>query len=321
MPILPSDYRAPCWLPSGHLQTLVPRYIRRLNLTGEPVVVELPDGDRLHAELYRNPDPDAPLLILSHGLEGSARSGYILGTARTAMSNGWSVLAWNLRSCGERLNLTPRIYHSGCSDDLDAVITWAGQKGFSRLHLGGFSLGGNVTLKWLGEQGEAARERGVEAAATASVPLDLLACVLTLERPCNWLYHKHFVRSMKQRLKAKAAQFPGHFDLERLKQMKTLWALDEHYTAPLNGFRDAADYYARCSSRFFLGDIRVPTLLVTARNDPFFNDRCFPTEEAKAHHHLVFEAPETGGHVGFWQGPGQWWLEQRFLKHLNPETP
>ena len=321
MPVNDADYRAPTWLPGGHLQTLVPRYIRRLTLTGEPVDIDLPDGDRLHAELYRSPEPDAPLLILSHGLEGSARSGYILGTTRAALARGWSVLAWNLRSCGDQLNRTPRIYHSGCSDDLDAIISWATGAGFPRLHLGGFSLGGNVTLKWLGEQGEAARERGVEAAATASVPLDLLACVLTLERRGNWLYHKHFVRSMKRRLKAKASQFPGHFDLQRLKQMKTLWALDEHYTAPLNGFRDAADYYARCSSRFFLRDIRVPTLLVTARNDPFFNDRCFPTEEAEAHDHLIFEAPRTGGHVGFWQGPGDWWLERRFLQHFGREMP
>lgn len=320
MPNFPSDYQAPWWLPSGHLQTLVPRYIRRLKLTGEQITIDLPDGDLLHAELYRSRKPDAPLLILSHGLEGSARSGYILGTARAALAKGWSVLAWNLRSCGERLNLTPRIYHSGCSEDLDAVIAWAEQHGFKRLHLGGFSLGGNVTLKWLGEQGEAARKRGVEAAATASVPLDLLGCVLTLERPGNWLYHKHFVRSMKRRLMAKAAQFPEHYDLKRLKQLKTLWALDEHYTAPLNGFRDAADYYARCSGQYFIQNIRVPTLLVTARNDPFFNDRCFPTEEAEAHDHLHFEAPDTGGHVGFWQGWGGWWLEQRFLKHLNQET-
>ncbi len=320
MPNFPSDYQAPWWLPSGHLQTLVPRYIRRLKLTGEQITIDLPDGDLLHAELYRSPQPNAPLLILSHGLEGSARSGYILGTTRAALAKGWSVLAWNLRSCGERLNLTPRIYHSGCSDDLDAVIAWAEQHDFKRLHLGGFSLGGNVTLKWLGEQGEAARERGVEAAATASVPLDLLGCVLTLERPGNWLYHKHFVRSMKRRLMAKAAQFPGHYDLKLLKQLKTLWALDEHYTAPLNGFRDAADYYARCSGQYFLQNIRVPTLLVTARNDPFFNDRCFPMEEAEAHDHLHFEAPDTGGHVGFWQGSGGWWLEQRFLKHLNQET-
>lgn len=320
MPVQPSDYRAPWWLPGGHLQTLVPRYIRRLSLTGEMKSIDLPDGDRLYAELHRSANPEAPLLILSHGLEGSARSGYILGTARAALARGWSVLAWNLRSCGEHLNRTPRIYHSGCSDDLDAVISWARSQGFKRLHLGGFSLGGNVTLKWLGEQGAAARERGVEAAVTASVPLDLLACVITLERPSNGLYHKHFVRSMKRRLRAKAAQFPEHFELKRLDHLSTLWALDEHYTAPLNGFRDAADYYARCSSLGFLSGIEVPTLLVTAQNDPFFNARCFPLDQAKNQPSLVFEAPQTGGHVGFWQGANGWWLEHRFLQHLEEHS-
>lgn len=316
MPLSPCDYRAPWWLPGGHLQTLIPRYVRRLALTGEPIEIELKDDDVLYGELHRSATPEAPLLILSHGLEGSARSGYILGATRAALAEGWSVLAWNLRSCGDRLNRTPRIYHSGCSDDLDQVIGWAEREGFRRIRLAGFSLGGNVTLKWLGEQGEQAFSRGVERAVAASVPLDLLACVRTLERPTNWLYHKHFVRSMKRRLLVKAAQFPGHFDLARLKRLRTLWQLDEHYTAPLNGFRDAADYYARCSGRFFLSGIRVPTLLVTARNDPFFDHTCFPVEEAERHPHFAFEAPATGGHVGFWQGPGTWWLERRLIRHL-----
>ncbi len=317
MPLEASDYRAPFWLPGGHLQTLVPRYLRRPQLTGEPVEIELSDGDSLHAELYRARDPEAPVLILSHGLEGSARSGYILGMARVGLAQGWSVLAWNLRSCGPTLNRTPAIYHSGCSDDLDQVIRWAGTHCSRRLRLGGFSLGGNVTLKWLGEQGEQARERGVEAAATASVPIDLLACVRELERPVNWLYHKHFVRSMKRRLKAKAKQFPDQYDLDKLASLSTLWQLDEHYTAPLNGFRDAADYYARCSGRYFLDGIRVPTLLVTAGNDPFFNASCYPRAQAASSDHLHFEVPRTGGHVGFWGGPNRWWLEDRFLRHLD----
>lgn len=316
MPLEPSDYRAPRWLPGGHLQTLVPRYLRRLQLLGEPVEIELPDGDCLHADLYRATAPDAPLLILSHGLEGSARSGYILGMTRVALAHGCSVLAWNLRSCGPQLNRTPAIYHSGCSDDLDRVIHWAEEHQWRRLLLAGFSLGGNVTLKWLGEQGEAARARGVEAAATASVPIDLHACVRELERPVNWVYHKYFVRSMKRRLKAKAGQFPGHYDLQRLASLSTLWQLDEHYTAPLNGFRDAADYYARCSGRFFLESIRVPTLLVTAGNDPFFNATCYPRFQAATSEHLLFESPRTGGHMGFWGGPGDWWLERRFLNYL-----
>jgi len=311
-----SEFRPPLWLPGGHLQTLVPRYIRRLSMAGEPVEIATPDGDCLYADLYPGVSIEAPLLILSHGLEGSARSGYILGMARLALSRGWSVLAWNLRSCGPRLNKTPAIYHSGCSEDLEAVIRWGRAAGWSRLLLGGFSLGGNVTLKWLGERGESARDYGVLAAATASVPIDLLACVRTLERPINWVYHKHFVRSMKRRLRAKAEQFPEHYDLEQLRRMATLWELDEHYTAPLNGFRDAADYYSQCSGRYFLDDIRLSTLLVTAGNDPFFDASCYPFEQARANDQLHFEAPAGGGHVGFWGGPGHWWLEQRFMQHL-----
>lgn len=314
-----TDYHPPLWLPGGHLQTLVPRYIRRVNLVGETVEIALPDGDCLYAELHQGASESAPLLILSHGLEGSARSTYILGMTRLALSRGWSVLAWNLRSCGPKLNRTPAIYHSGCSDDLEAVILWARSAGWSRLLLGGFSLGGNVTLKWLGERGASVRDYGVLAAATASVPIDLLACVRTMEKPTNWLYHRHFVRSMKRRLRAKAEQFPEHYDLEQLRRLSTLWELDEHYTAPLNGFRDAADYYARCSGRYFLDGIRCPTLLVTALNDPFFNARCYPFEQARANAQLHFEAPAGGGHLGFWGGPGDWWLERRFMQYLAAE--
>lgn len=339
MPEIYCDYHPPAWLRGGHLQTLIPHCLRGTRAgkslpAPEPVTIDLPDGDVLWADLYevgeggqgkldqieRQAPREVPLLILAHGLEGSARSGYILGMAAAAIAQGWSVLAWNLRSCGPKLNRTPAIYHSGCSEDLEQVILWARHTGWSRIKLGGFSLGGNVVLKWLGERGEDATKYGVQSAVAASVPLDLRACVRTLEKPINWLYHKHFVRSMKQRIRAKAEQFPEHFDLALLSEMKSLWELDDRFTAPLNGFRDAEDYYARCSARFFLDAICTPTLLVTAGNDPFFSSCCYPHTQTAASEYLTFEAPKGGGHVGFWSGPGRWWLEHRFMHFFLSEA-
>jgi len=322
MPFQDSTYTAPAWLPGSHLQTLVPRYsrslkTRRIYRQAQPVVIDLSDGDQLYADLYTpGQSVSSALLILSHGLEGCARSGYILGMVRAALARSWSVLAWNMRSCGPRLNPGPGIYHSGASGDLHQVIHWARRGGWQALYLAGFSLGGNLTLKWLGEQGTKAQALGVVAAATASVPLDLKTCVRVLERPVNRLYHHYFVRSMKRRLRLKAAQHPDHYDLKPLPGLRTLWQLDNEYTAPLNGFRDACDYYARCSAAAYLQSIEVPCLLVTAANDPFFDRSCYPQTQAADSAWLTFEAPAEGGHVGFWQGPGRWWLEERFLDYM-----
>ncbi|WP_157960504.1 YheT family hydrolase [Marinimicrobium alkaliphilum] len=314
-------FKAPWWQPGGHLQTLVPRFARRPVLTSQPVEIPLPDGDRLVADLYPDAQPGKPLVIISHGLEGNSQRAYVLGLAQQAQALGYPVLAWNLRGCGRADNLTPTLYHSGASYDLDAVITWAAEQcGYTHFVLAGFSLGGNMTLKWLGEQGPEAARRGVRAAATASVPADLRGCAIALERPANVIYRRHFVRAMKARLQRKAAQFPEHFDTAPLAHCRTLWQLDDYYTAPHAGFRDAEDYYRQCSARFFLAPIDVPTLMVSARNDPFLTPECFPEPQAAKNAQLPLEITASGGHVGFWGGGDRWWLDRRLMDFFESVT-
>lgn len=314
MPLIRSAYSPPAWLPNGHLQTLWPFAVRRLSVSSQPVVVPLPDGDQLVADFY----PGAgPLLVIAHGLEGNSQRPYVQGLARAAQAAGLPVLAWNFRSCGRADNLTERFYNAGCSDDLDAVITWARDRGHRQLYLAGFSMGGNVTLKWLGEAGHTASRRGVLGAVTISVPCDLMGCTHELARPTNTLYRRRFVADLKARLRRKAVQFPGHFDLRPLDAIGTILEFDDVYTAPMHGYRDAADYYRQCSALGFLDAIRVPTLILNARNDPFLSASCYPEAVARAHDHLSLEAPDQGGHVGFFSRDHHWWGEQRTLSFLN----
>ncbi len=317
MPLTRADFRSPFWLPGGHLQTLLP-VLRRVNVNGQRVRISFGDGDRTTAECYRQSfsgtqSGNTPLLILTHGLEGSAFQPYMLGMARAALAAGYDVLAWNLRGCGPEDNLTHHVYHSGSSGDLDDVIAWAGNQGYQRLYLAGYSLGGNITLKWAGEQGVRAARRGIKAVCAASVPVDLANCVDTLDLPRNWIYRQRFLRDMKRRLRAKARRFPGIIDLAPMASIRTLRDYDDLYVGPLNGFADAAAYYTACSSRFFLADIQVPTLLVNSLNDPFFGEPCFPRQLAESHPCFTLEVAASGGHVGFLSSARRWWLEDRFL--------
>lgn len=318
MPLIRSQYFPPAWLRSGHLQTLWPFTVRRLRVISQPAVIPLPDGDQLVADYYPcTHTSDDRLLVIAHGLEGNSQRPYVQGLARAAQAQGFAVLAWNFRSCGRADNLTERFYNAGCSDDLDAVITWAGDYGHQQVYLAGFSMGGNVTLKWLGEAGADAADRGVAGAVAISVPCDLMGCTHELGRPSNTLYRRRFVSDLKARLRRKAARFPGHFDLSALDRISTVLAFDDAYTAPMYGYRDAADYYRQCSSLGFLNAIRVPTLILNARNDPFLSDTCYPEAIARAHQHVYLEVPDQGGHVGFFSRDHHWWADQRAMSFLS----
>ncbi len=287
-------------------------------MTSQPVVIPLPDGDQLVADYYPGTQAGGGrLLVIAHGLEGNSQRPYVQGLAQAAQAQGFAVLAWNFRSCGRADNLTERFYNAGCSDDLDAVITWAQEQGHPKLYLAGFSMGGNVTLKWLGEAGTSAVNRGVAGAVAISVPCDLMGCTRELGRARNTLYRRRFVSDLKARLRRKAAKFPGHFDLRALDSIRTVLAFDDAYTAPMHGYRDAADYYQQCSSLGFLQSIRVPTLLLNARNDPFLSATSYPEAVARTHQYVHLEAPEQGGHVGFFSRDHQWWADQRTLAFLE----
>ena len=315
MPIIPSDFRPPWYLREGHVQTILPVLLpRRVDLTFERERWESPDGDFLDLDWARSGRNH--VAILSHGLEGSSKDACIRGMAAALVAAGWDVLAWNFRGCGGEANRLLRFYHSGETGDLAAVIGYAAAA-YTRVALIGFSLGGNVTLKYLGE---AQTHPAVVAGVGISVPVDLAASVRVLDqRWANRIYLRRLLEPLVAKVQAKARLFPHQLDVAGARAIRTFAEFDGRYTAPLHGFRDAMDYWARSSARPFLPRITVPTLLLNARNDPLLAPECFPFEEAEANPALFLEAPKSGGHVGFldfFHGLHPW-SEQRVVKFLT----
>lgn len=325
MPVLPtSSYRSPRWLRNAHVQTVWPTLCRRVEKVGFiRERLDTPDGDFLNLDWLRGSGHGSRLAILSHGLEGNSRRQYMAGMARALYAQGFDVLAWNYRGCGGELNDRPRFYHSGDTGDLRTILAQV-TAGYESLSLVGFSVGGNVTLRYLGEAPERVDPR-VSAAAVFSVPCDLGACAVQLARPMNAFYLGHFLRSLKGKVRAKAVRFPDAFDVSALDAMRDFVEFDGGVTAPMFGFSSAEDYYARASSRPVLGAIRVRTLLVNARDDPFLTAACFPVDEAARSEALHLEIPAHGGHVGFVGGadaatPDGYWSEQRAVEWFAGTT-
>jgi hypothetical protein len=315
MPLLDSSFRPPLWLRDGHVQTILGALSRqRTSAHFSRERWELPDGDFLDLDWARPSHPR--LAIVSHGLEGSSAQGYIRRVAVALGRAGWDVLAWNFRGCSGEPNRLPRFYHSGETEDLRAVVARAAGD-YRRVALVGFSLGGNITLKYLGE---APPHPCVVGAAAVSVPIDLASCARRLDREWgNRFYLRRFLGTMRAKIAAKARQFPGAFDVRGLEAVTTFEEFDGRYTGALHGFRDAEDYWAQSSARQFLPRLTVPTLLLNARNDPFLTSSCFPEAEAAASAHLFLEAPASGGHVGFVdlaRGLEPWW-SQRVAQFLD----
>jgi predicted alpha/beta-fold hydrolase len=295
MPLLASRFRPPAFLRNGHIQTILPvLWPRRLKIAFKRERLELEDGDFLDLDWTRAGSDK--VAILSHGLEGCSDNGHNRGMATSLQAAGWDGLMWNFRGCGKEMNRLPRFYHSGETDDLREVIRHAATR-YSRIALIGFSLGGNVTLKYLGE---ACPHQAVIGAATISAPIDLAASARALDqRWSNRIYLRRFIRSLIVKIETKALSFPEQLDVRRIRTIQTFQEFDDLYTAPIHGFRDAADYWKKSSARQFLGRISIPTLLLNACNDPFLAPECFPFAEAEQNRCLFFEAPKSGGHVGF----------------------
>ena len=295
MPVIPSRFRPPALLANGHLQTILPVLLpRRIALRVTRSRLELPDGDFLDLDWTRA--GFGRLAIISHGLEGSSSQKYVRGMAETLHAARWDVLAWNFRGCSGEPNRLVRAYHSGDTADLAAVLAHAAAD-YQRIALVGFSLGGNVTLKYVGE---APPHFAVVAAAAISVPLDLASSARALDqRPGNRIYLRRFIGPLVAKIEAKALDFPGEVNVEGIRAIRSFQEFDGRYTAPLHGFRDAGDYWKRASARQFLPAIKVPTLILNARNDPFLTTESLPFPESENNSALFLEVPDSGGHVGF----------------------
>jgi predicted alpha/beta-fold hydrolase len=306
------------WCRNPHLQTLWPYFFRsspRPNLRRERL--ELPDGDFLDLDWTTN--GQGPLVLLLHGLEGSARSHYVRAMAHILPRRGLRVVIMHFRGCSGEPNRLNRSYHSGETGDIRFVVNWLHEREpDTSIAAIGYSLGGNALLKYLGENGTATP---LAAAVAVSVPFDLAAAADRMSHGVSRIYQWHMVHSLIRSLRAKFAGRAAPVDLDGLSDAMSFWEFDEKVTAPLHGFRDAADYYQRSSSRQFLAGIRVPTLILHARDDPFMTPSVVPgkTELAAS---ITLDASNHGGHVGFVHGTWPWrpsyWLDERippFLLH------
>jgi predicted alpha/beta-fold hydrolase len=296
MPILPnSPYKRPKWLFNGHLETIYPALFRKVSFKiPERERIATPDGDFLDLDWYKA--GKSSLVLISHGLEGNSSRPYIRGMAQNFYKKGFDVLTWNYRGCGEELNLKPIFYHSGATYDLKTVVEHA-QKDYQEIFLVGFSLGGNLTLKFLGEVKSSYPK--IKKAVAISVPLDLDGSCTKISNGENLIYSKRFLQTLKEKVARKAQIFPNELPSEKLNQVKTLRDFDDIITGPLHGFKDAEEYYQINSSLQFLDQIEVPSLILNAQNDPFLSATCFPEHLAKKLEMVHFEFPKHGGHVGF----------------------
>ncbi len=313
-----SAYAAPRWLPGGHLQTVYASLAPPPRVPLERVRWDTPDGDFIDVDFAGDPGA-ARLMVLFHGLEGDSDSHYSRSLAGAAAASGWRFAMPHFRGCSGEPNRKPRAYHSGDSEE----INWLLRRFFSfneNLFAAGVSLGGNALLKWLGEQGEGAKKI-VRRAAAVSAPVDLAAAGRVLDLGLNrLLYTRHFLSTLTPKSLAKLQVFPGIYDGASLRAARSFREFDGIVTAPLHGFHDTDDYWSRASSGPWLERIRVPTLMINARNDPFLPERELLAATRRAPPNVMLEFPRTGGHAGFVAGrfPGrQTWLAQRLLEFFS----
>ena len=319
------SYRAPAWLPGGHAQTIWAALYSRRG-TSTPLRFErerwtTPDQDFIDVDLLRS-QPGARWLIVFHGLEGSSKSQYIQAFASVARSAGLNFAAPHFRGCSGELNLAPRAYHSGDFEEIGWILARLRERAAAPLLAAGVSLGGNALLRWAEESGSSAAQTAAAVAAICS-PIDLAAGGHAIGRGFSrFSYTPMFLRSMKPRALAKLAQHPGLFDRERLLAARDLYEFDDVFTAPLHGFKDTEDYWARCSAKPLLHTIRIPALVLNARNDPFVPASCLPAQHEIGNHVTLWQ-PAHGGHVGFPAGmpPGHvLTMPQAVLNWLRAHT-
>jgi uncharacterized protein len=319
VPILgPSKYHPPGPFRSAHLQTVYPSLFRRVNAVRyRRTRMDTADGDFIDLDL--SPVGARRVAVVLHGMEGNSGRPYVRGMVRALNRRGWDAVACNFRGCGGTPNRRLRSYHSGDTEDLHAVLGHALDRGrYETAALVGFSLGGNVVLKYMGED-RADRPAALAAAAGVSVPCDLAGCARRMSAPENRIYLRRFLREFRAKIRAKMARFPGRIDDRNFDEIRDFETFDDRYTAPLHGFRDATDYYARASSGRYLSGIDRPTLLLAARDDPLLPPSCFPGEAAANHPRFFLETPPQGGHVGFVRrnGDGEYWHESRIAAFLG----
>ncbi|WP_296511076.1 alpha/beta fold hydrolase [Rhodoferax sp.] len=300
------NYVAPWWLPGGNLQTIWPALYSRRVFGPHPQYRrerwQTPDQDFIDVDwLAQPPTAQQPLLVLFHGLEGTSRSHYAEAFADYAQARGYAYAVPHFRGCSGELNLAPRAYHSGDHEEIGWMLSKFRQQHSGPIMAVGVSLGGNALLRWAEEAGSTAGAT-VEAVAAVCSPIDLAAGGYAIGRGFNrWVYTRMFLNTMIPKAMQKLAQFPGLFDGDALQAARDLYEFDNLFTAPLHGFKSTEDYWARGSAKPHLARIRVPALVVNARNDPFVPAWSLPSQSEVGEYVTLWQ-PAHGGHVGFPQG-------------------
>lgn len=316
MPVIKSKYKAQGLFRNAHISTIYASTFRKVNFSAEKRErLELEDGDFL--DLDRTfVENSNKILILLHGLAGNAQRPYMLGMAQIFDEKGWDTAAMNFRSCSGEINRLYRSYNAGATEDLEAVLNKISkEEKYTQIALAGFSLGGNLLLKYLGESENIPLQ--IKSAVAVSVPCDLGASLEELNRNRNYLYSRRFIRNLKKELFLRQEQFPGEMEKRDITSCNSLLAIDELYTSRAHGYKNASDYYQRCSCLQFLPKIKTPTLLLNAANDTFLPPQSYPVDIAEKSNYLYLEIPEHGGHVGFINSRASFYHEERALEFIT----
>jgi len=315
-PSYKTGYKAPFLFKNAHIQTIIPSVFRK---PFPPFYVRerINTVDNDFIDLDWSVIKAKKLAIISHGLEGNSTRAYVTGMVNALNKNDWDALALNFRGCSGEPNKLLQSYHSGFTDDLALTIKHAKEKQrYDEIALVGFSIGGNITLVYLGRDKV---DPIVKKASVISVPCDLKGSSECLAKPVNIIYMKRFLRMFHEKIKAKMAFMPDKINDNDYKEIKNFKQFDDRYTAPIHGFKNALDYWGKCNSLQFIKNIEIPTLIINAKNDPFLSDSCYPIKESDNNKNIALEMPESGGHVGFiaFNNEKIYWSEKRTLDFFS----
>lgn len=317
MPLIKSNYTPQFPFKNGHFSTIYSAKLRPSpKLLQQRERLQLPDDDFMDIDWSFAEKPSHKVAILLHGLEGNAQRIYIKGQAKILVKNGWDIAAVNFRGCSGEANLSYQSYNAGKTDDLEAVINSILKKdNYNEIALVGFSLGGNLVLKYLGERESFPKE--IKKAVAISTPLSLKGSLESLNEFSNWIYQTSFLINLRKKYKAKMKDFPEKMTVSDYKKITSLLEFDNVYTAPAHGFKDAYEYYEKNSSLQFLPNIKIPVYILNAENDSFLSTDCYPIGLASKMKNLHLEIPKYGGHVGFHQTNKLYHSEVRTLQFLQ----
>ena len=320
MPIVTSDYKPSFLFKKTHFNTVFRTFFMSISNDYKRERLELEDGDFVDLD-FSTVNSDT-IVIALHGLEGSSESKYIVAISKYLNQQKIDAVALNHRGCSGEPNRLLKTYNSGKTDDIDSVIKHIDQNyNYKNIVLLGYSLGGNIVLKYLGEQGKNIHKK-VKCGIAVSVPCDLTTSATKLNKPENKIYMTKFMQTLKPKLLQKMEQFPNSFlKKEDIIAAKNFYDFDNLFTAPAHGYKNAEDYWEKCSCKQFIPDIKIPSFLINALDDTFLSDECYPTEIAEKSSLFSLEMPEFGGHVGFNSklvSRNGFWVEKRIHKFLKP---